>query len=399
MRSACARRAFGMARRMLRTSRSPSASNDTATRKVRKAARTPSKMARPARVIGAVFPDKRLGRSSIQRCAFSALCAFCRRGPMPGRSFSCRTIRGNCDDRLRAWWTAGGPRRANRATTDRKKALRTMAMATGRLPPRRCCVASTSGLRASASSPPMISAVRVRGAERTRPVSAISPTKAPSSTAMLRQSRSTVRTDGGTGTASAAGSGASPASTTSVLYRAMAEPQPTERLRISSRSAIAAVALLGATLVALRMVEASTRVIGWLLAAIAVASLVHPLVAWLSRAIPRAVAVLLVVIVVLGGAGLIGYSLVHAVVSQTHHLQEAAPVAAAKLERSKRYGDLARQFKLTERTKRFVDTVPQRLQGGSPAEAIRAAATRGVAFLATGVLTLFFLSYGPTLAS
>src|SRR5205085_11452152 len=47
-----------------------------------------------------------------------------------------------------------------------------------------------------------------------------------------------------------------------------------------------------------------------------------------------------------------------------------------------------------ERTRSFVRDVPARLRGGTPAEAIQAAATRGVAFLATGVLTIFFLLHG-----
>jgi hypothetical protein len=39
------------------------------------------------------------------------------------------------------------------------------------------------------------------------------------------------------------------------------------------------------------------------------------------------------------------------------------------------------------------------LRGGTPAEALRAAATRGVAFLATSVLALFFLLHGPRIAA
>jgi predicted PurR-regulated permease PerM len=53
---------------------------------------------------------------------------------------------------------------------------------------------------------------------------------------------------------------------------------------------------------------------------------------------------------------------------------------------------------LAERVERLVEDAPERLRGGTPAEALRAAATRGVAFLATGVLTLFLLLHGTRLA-
>ena len=182
-----------------------------------------------------------------------------------------------------------------------------------------------------------------------------------------------------------------------------ADPEPAprparERLRFTPRSLILAVAMLGATLAALRLVAASTRVIGWLLAAAAIASLLHPLVAGLSRWLPRGLAVVIVVVVTLGAVGVVTYSLVDTVVRETRKLQDAAPDAARKLERSARYGDLARDFKLVQRTEDFVDEVPARLRGGTPAEALRSAATRGVAFLATGVLSLFFLIHGPRLA-
>lgn len=179
----------------------------------------------------------------------------------------------------------------------------------------------------------------------------------------------------------------------------MARSSPTERLRLSRVSAIRAVAMLGATLVVLRVLAASTRVIGWMLAAAAVAALLHPIVSRLSRHLPRAVAVLVVALAVLGAAGAVGYSVVDTIVRETQNLQRSAPDAARRLERSERWGELATDFKLEDRTRTFVEDIPERLRGGEPADAVRAAATRGVAFLATGVLTLFFVLHGPRLAA
>ncbi len=64
-----------------------------------------------------------------------------------------------------------------------------------------------------------------------------------------------------------------------------------------------------------------------------------------------------------------------------------------------RFADAASEVDLSARTEAFVRGVPERLRGGTPAEAIRSAATRGLSFLAVFVLTLFFLLHGPNLAS
>lgn len=172
-----------------------------------------------------------------------------------------------------------------------------------------------------------------------------------------------------------------------------------ERLRITPRSALLTVAMLGGTLLAMRMVAASARVIGWMVAAVIVAGLLHPFVRVLSRAVPRPVAVLVVAGLTVGTVAFVAYGVVSAVARETRALQRAAPEAARRLERSERWGDVARQFRLAERTRDLVDEVPQRLRGGTPAEALRAAATRGVAFLATGVLTVFFVLYGERLVA
>ena len=75
-------------------------------------------------------------------------------------------------------------------------------------------------------------------------------------------------------------------------------------------------------------------------------------------------------------------------------LQEAAPARAAQLERD---SDFWREIKLKERVTRLVDEIPDRLRGGEPTEALKTNATRGVAFLAGIILTIFFVLYGGRL--
>ncbi len=157
--------------------------------------------------------------------------------------------------------------------------------------------------------------------------------------------------------------------------------------------------MLGATLGGLAVLAASRRVIGWILVAATFAGLLHPIVSFLQRRMRRGLAVLLVMITLVGTAGVVIYGLIDDVRAETTRLQEVAPLRAEELERSPRFGEMARDLHLAERTRSFLDDLPERLRGGSTADAIRAAATRGVAFLATGVLTIFFLQHGPRIAA
>lgn len=180
----------------------------------------------------------------------------------------------------------------------------------------------------------------------------------------------------------------------------MAAPGATERLRLTPRSAVLAVGMFGLTLGFLAVLAASRRVLGWVVAAATIAGVVHPVAARLARRMPRGLAVLLVAVTALGSVGVAAWRIVDDVGDQTGRLREAAPEAARRVERGEgRLAELAREADLAERTQRFVEEVPERLRGGTPAEAFRAAATRGVAYLATVVLSIFLLLHGPALAA
>jgi predicted PurR-regulated permease PerM len=177
----------------------------------------------------------------------------------------------------------------------------------------------------------------------------------------------------------------------------MPTPPATERLRFTPRSVVRAVAIFGATVALLALFAASRRVLGWIVVAVIVAGLLHPIVAGLSRRMPRGLAVLAVVVGVLAGIGGVTWALVDDIVDEVDRLERAAPRAAREIQNSERWGDLATEIDLVERVDQFVREVPRRLQGGDTPDALRSAATRGVAFLATGVLTLFLLLQGPRL--
>lgn len=168
-------------------------------------------------------------------------------------------------------------------------------------------------------------------------------------------------------------------------------------LRLTPASVVRAVAMLGVTIAGLAVIAASARVIGWILAAVVIAGLLYPTVQTLSAHIPRGLALFVVVFGSLALTIGIGYAVVDDVVNQMQELQTAVPRAARELERSDRFGDAAKEINLAKRAKAFVDELPERLRGGDVQDALRSAATRGVAFLATGVMSIFFLMYGERL--
>ncbi|MDQ1709568.1 MAG: hypothetical protein QOG49_953, partial [Frankiaceae bacterium] len=159
--------------------------------------------------------------------------------------------------------------------------------------------------------------------------------------------------------------------------------------------------LFALTLLVLRIVTAAGRVIGWMLVAAALAGLLHPLVSLLARRMRRGLAAVLVMIAALVIGGVVVRGMVTDVVRETARLKISARDATGQLENgTSGFSDFASAVRLQERTERFIDLVPAQLSGGgTAAEKLRANATRGVAFLATFVLTLFLLLHGPKIAA
>jgi predicted PurR-regulated permease PerM len=172
--------------------------------------------------------------------------------------------------------------------------------------------------------------------------------------------------------------------------------QPLSRygVRLSLRSSLALVFAFAVTVLVLEIVLDAQRVIAWALTAMAIAALLQPAVEYFSRFMARGLAVLVVVVLILGSLGFVVYRVVDDISSQTRRLQRAAPERAAELEAD---SDLLQEIHFSDRVERLVKAIPERLRGGSTADAIRSAANRGVALLAGLILTLFFVLYGPAL--
>ena len=144
--------------------------------------------------------------------------------------------------------------------------------------------------------------------------------------------------------------------------------------------------MLGTTLCAPAHRRGVQRVLGWILAAAVIAALLYPLVEFVLVRVPRGLAVVSSCWSPRRSAAVAATAWSTASSARPTISSGAMPRRAAELEDSKRFGEAAREFRLEERTRRFVKQVPARLRGGTPAEALRSAATRGVSYLATGVL-------------
>jgi predicted PurR-regulated permease PerM len=176
----------------------------------------------------------------------------------------------------------------------------------------------------------------------------------------------------------------------------MVDMARTLRVRLSVRSALALVFALGLTFLLLEIAHDAERVIAWALSAMAIAALVYPAIAWLShfRFVPRAVAVLVTAVLMLGAIGFVGYKIVNDVSDAMSSLQQAAPQRAAELEQN---SEFFREIKLKTRVTNLVNAIPERLAGGAAPEVIKSAASQSVAFVAGFILTIFFVLYGNRL--
>lgn len=172
-------------------------------------------------------------------------------------------------------------------------------------------------------------------------------------------------------------------------------PEQVVTLRFTTRSLVGAVAVLGLTLALIQVFDSASRPLSWVLVAIIGAAILLPFINRLARWLPRPLAIVVVLLAAIGVVGGVAYSGFDDLERQADRLEVALPNAARELEDSEELGDFAKAFELEERTKTFVEELPGRLEGGSEVEALQAAATRGAAFLATGILTLFMVVYGP----
>ena len=168
-------------------------------------------------------------------------------------------------------------------------------------------------------------------------------------------------------------------------------------MRITTRSAIMAVLVAALALVAQRVFESAHRPLSWFAAAAIVAVLIDPIVDVLDRRMPRIVAVLLALLVVAAATWGVVYVAFDDLSKGVDQLGDAAKDAARELEaRDDSIGQTARDVDLTRRVDTFVAALDKRVTGGS--DVLASTAGTAPTYFLGGILTLFLMSYGPTLA-
>ncbi len=174
----------------------------------------------------------------------------------------------------------------------------------------------------------------------------------------------------------------------------------TPRLRLRGRSVVTSTFSFAAVVAAAWMLSQSTRVLGWAAAAMLVAAILYPSVEGLSRSVKRGIAMLIVFLVTMFTVVGVIWVGVDDLRTGLSRLRTTAPDAAQRIEDGSSWvGQAARDFGLRDRTVGFLDDLPARLAGGggSGTEAVRSAATRGIAVMITLVLSVFLVAHGPRL--
>jgi predicted PurR-regulated permease PerM len=170
-------------------------------------------------------------------------------------------------------------------------------------------------------------------------------------------------------------------------------PRERRLVHVTAGSAALIALSLLATLVVRNVFVSAHRIIGWAIACTIVAVLLAPLVAYLSRHMPRIVALLLVGATIAGLVGVLVYGVFDNINSESLRLASQGADAAQRLEeRNDRIGEIARDLRLQERANDLEQSIRDRVSSGG--EALRSGARTVPTYFVCWILTIFLLLYG-----
>lgn len=160
----------------------------------------------------------------------------------------------------------------------------------------------------------------------------------------------------------------------------------------ASIAVLLVLALLG-TLVLRNIFVAAHRVLGWGVATAVVAALLEPPISWISRFVPKVLALLLAGFGIAAVAGVLVYGVFDDLKSETEALRERGPAAAARLEaRDDRIGAVATDLRMTERAEDAFEALEERFGAGT--QVLASAAGTVPSYFVSFILTIFFILYG-----
>ncbi len=169
------------------------------------------------------------------------------------------------------------------------------------------------------------------------------------------------------------------------------------KVRLSFLTSVGLVASVGLGFFLLGVLGNASRAIGWMFFSASIAIMLYPAVHFLNRYIPKAFAVILLILFVIGLVVVPVYSVVEDVNAQARKLERTLPQRAIDLETDGRFAENFREFRLEERTRDAIRYIPNLIAGGTDEERISANANRAIAVIVGGVLMIFFLLYGDRL--
>lgn len=150
-------------------------------------------------------------------------------------------------------------------------------------------------------------------------------------------------------------------------------------------------------ILAQRLFVAAHQPLSWALAAVVVAVLIDPVVDVLDRRLPRILSVIIALLVAAAATWGVIYLAFDNLSSGIDRLSDSARDAAAELEdRDDSIGEAARDVEAERRVRLFVDALDERVTGTD--DVLASTAGTAPTYFIGGILTLFFMSYGPALA-
>lgn len=164
-------------------------------------------------------------------------------------------------------------------------------------------------------------------------------------------------------------------------------------VEIDLRSVALAFVFVVFVVLARGVIVAARRPLGWAVATVIAASFLAPAVERLAEHVRRVVALIIVLLLTAATMGLIMWGVLHDLDRESQHLYRVAPIAARSIERSPRFGQAARDFKLEERVTDAVATLRKRSQSLAGK-----AASRAGTYFVCAILTIFMLNWGPRMA-
>jgi predicted PurR-regulated permease PerM len=172
-------------------------------------------------------------------------------------------------------------------------------------------------------------------------------------------------------------------------------------LRISNRSIVWAVVLLGAFVLVATVVRRAVGTIGWFFEAAVFAALAYPLVQRLGRHMPKFVAILLLTAVVATLAGVLGATGLTEMQTESTRFRDSVPAAVRDLEGTSGIGAVIKDLKLADDIEDFANEISDRLRfkhADVPGIASKLGGSASAVFV-IWILTVMLVFTGPTMIS